>query len=113
MAKPHPGFTLSDLIRTTAKELKEAQAPEKDAVMQFEGCELELSVTAGAEGGAGIKFWLVEASAKARAETISKIKLSFGPIPGKSTQHSSGTNSEDPGPANKKNNKSSSRRKKE
>ena len=87
MAKAHPGFTLSQLIETTADELRAAsKKADDDAVMQFEGCELELAVTVGAEGETGIKFWLVSASARAKAETISKIKLSFGPVEGKPAQ---------------------------
>lgn len=84
MAKAHPGFTLSQLIETAANELREARkkSPKDDKVMQFQGCELELAVTVGGEGEAGIKFWLVNASTKAKAETISKIKLTFGPIEG-------------------------------
>ncbi len=79
---PHPGFTLSQLIEQTAEDLKNAQKPKKDAIMQSTGCELELAVTVGAEAGGGIKFWLVDASAKASGETVSKVKLTFGPLPG-------------------------------
>jgi hypothetical protein len=43
---------------------------------------LELAVTLTAETGGEIKFLLVgAASAKAKGETVSRIKLSFGPIP--------------------------------
>ena len=82
MANVHPGFTLSQLIETTVSELKAARKPDKDAVMQFTGCELELTVTIGAEAGGGIKFWLVDASAKGNVENVSKVKLTFGPLPG-------------------------------
>ena len=83
MAKPHPGFTLSQLIETTASELRAVRAKQPaDAVMQFQGCEMELAVSIGAEAGGGIKFWLMDASAKAKGETVSKVKLSFGPLPG-------------------------------
>lgn len=84
MAKVHPGYTLADLIQKTADELRTLRdKPVEDAVMAFSGCELELAVTVGAEAGGGIKFWLVDASTKARAETVSKVKLSFMPIAGK------------------------------
>jgi hypothetical protein len=83
MAKAHPGFTLTQLIESTASELRAVRAKQPaDPVMQFQGCELELAVTVAAEAGGGIKFWLVDASAKAKAETVSKVKLSFGPLPG-------------------------------
>lgn len=83
MAKVHPGFTLAQLIETTADELRTVgKIPKDDAVMQFTGCELELAVKVSAEAGGGIKFWLVDLSAKGSAETISKVKLSFGPLPG-------------------------------
>ena len=80
MAGPHPGFTLTQLIEATTQALKEAKKPAADAVMQFAGCELDLAVTVGGEGEAGIKFWLVNASAKAKAETTSRVKLTFGPL---------------------------------
>jgi hypothetical protein len=81
----HPGFTLAQLIQSTADELRKVKADKSaDAVMQFTGCELELAVTIGTEGGGGIKFWLVDLSAKASAESVSRVKLSFGPIPGTS-----------------------------
>jgi hypothetical protein len=34
-------------------------------------------------GTTGIKFWVVDASTKVAGETVSKVKLSFGAIPGK------------------------------
>lgn len=50
--------------------------------MEFKGCELELAVTIKGEAGAGIRFWVVDASTKVAAEKVSKVKLSFGPIAG-------------------------------
>ena len=83
MAKPHPGFTLSQLIKNTAEEISNARAESpKDAVMKFEGCELELAVTISADAGGAVKFWVIDASAKVKAETVSRVKLKFGPIPG-------------------------------
>lgn len=77
----HPGFTLAQLIEKTADELRSLKKkPREDAVMQFTGCELELAVTIKAEASGGIKFWLVDASAKTAGETVSKVKLSFGPL---------------------------------
>lgn len=108
MAKKHPGFTLSELIKHTADELRTASiSGAEKPVMQFSGCELELSVTVGAEGGGGIRFWIVNASAKAKAETVSKIKLSFGSIPGESISYpaisqSNTADDADAGPPNPK-----------
>ncbi len=85
MAKAHPGFTLAQLIETTANELRTVRDKAKtkdDPVLQFEGCELELAVRVKAEAGGGIKFWLADLSGKATAETVSKVKLSFGPFEG-------------------------------
>ena len=83
MAKVHPGFTLAQLIETTANELRKVgKKPSNKAVMQFTGCELELAVKVGAEAGGGIKFFLGDLSAKGSSETASKIKLSFGPLDG-------------------------------
>ena len=85
MAKlPTPKFTLGQLIEQTAAELRELQKkPQQDAVMQFTNCELELAVTVSAELGGGIKFTLIDFSAKGSAENASKVKLSFGPLTGK------------------------------
>ena len=85
MAKlPTPKFTLGQLIEQTAAELRELQKkPQEDAVMQFTNCELELAVTVSAELGGGIKFTLIDLSAKGSAENVSKIKLSFEPLSGK------------------------------
>jgi hypothetical protein len=76
-----PAFTLAQLIEKTADELRSLRAkPRIDAVMEFKGCELELAVTLTAEAGGEIKFWLAGASAQAKGQTVSRIKLSFGPI---------------------------------
>lgn len=81
MANIGPSFTLTQLIEKTADELRSLKKkPAKDAVMQFTGCELELAVTLTAEAGGEIKFWLVNASTKASGETVSRVKLSFGPL---------------------------------
>lgn len=79
------GFNLGDLVLRTANELREAQAKanKDDPVLQFTGCEIELAVTATAEAGGGIKFWLVDASVKASRENVSTVKINFGPVPGK------------------------------
>lgn len=78
--KTLPGLSLSELIRTTASELREAKSDEQDAVIELTECELELSVTASAEAGAGIKFWLADANTSAKGETVSKIHLKFKPF---------------------------------
>jgi hypothetical protein len=54
MAKlPIQEFTLSELIVSTSSELRVAheQAKDKDAVMLFKGCDLELAVTLKGEAG--------------------------------------------------------------
>ena len=85
MADLKKAFTLGDLIKSTAEELKSARSPKpEDAVMQFEKCELELAVSIGGEAKTGIRFWLMEASAEVKGETVSKVKLSFGPVSGQS-----------------------------
>lgn len=76
------GIGLGDLIVRTAEEIRDARnrsAATGDPVLKFEGCELELKVTMSAEGGAGIKVWLLDLSAKGRAEHASTITLRFGP----------------------------------
>lgn len=82
VTSPKDGFSLADLIESAANELREAhkRPREGDPVMEFKGCELELAVTVKGEAGAGIRFWVVDASTKVAAERVSKIKLSFGAI---------------------------------
>jgi len=84
MADDKKGFSLGDLIKNTADELRKASsATTEGAVMQFEKCDLELAVTVSAEAKGGIKFYFVDVGGKVSGETVSKVKLSFGPIPGK------------------------------
>jgi hypothetical protein len=76
------GIGLGDLILTAAQEIRKARdksAETGDPVLTLEGCELELKVTISAEGGAGIKVWLLDLSTKASAERASTITLRFGP----------------------------------
>lgn len=81
MALPTAAFSLSALIKATADELRAARAKaKKDAVIQLTACEIELAVTVTAEAGGGIKFWLVDASAKGSGQSMSRIKLSFEPV---------------------------------
>jgi hypothetical protein len=84
MPQVHPGFSLAQLIETTANELRAVRdrAPD-DTVIQLTDCELELAVTVGAEAGGGIKFWVVDTSAKGNLESVSRVTLKFGPVPGK------------------------------
>jgi hypothetical protein len=74
------GIGLGDLIETVADEIRSArdQSARKDAVLALEGCELELKVTVGAEGGGGFKVWFVDLSTKGSAERASTITLRFG-----------------------------------
>jgi Trypsin-co-occurring domain 2 len=67
------GVTLSELVKYTASELRKVkQESPKDGlpVMQFKECELELKVTISAEGGGGIKFWIITAGANVSKETV-------------------------------------------
>lgn len=77
------GVTLSELIKSTSEELKKAQVDPANAVMQFEKCELELAVSVRGDANGGIRFWVLEAGAKVSGETVSKVKVSFAPVPGK------------------------------
>ncbi len=81
MAKKQvPGLSLSELIQSTAAELREARSTGEDAVIELAECEMELSVSAAAEGKGGIKFWLIDAGASVKGETVSKIRLKFKPV---------------------------------
>jgi Trypsin-co-occurring domain 2 len=81
---PIKGFSLSELIESTANEMRIARDKVKgqDPVMQFNGCELELAVSVKGEAGGGIKFWVIDASTKLAGEAVSKVKLSLaGSVP--------------------------------
>jgi Trypsin-co-occurring domain 2 len=94
------GFNLSDLIVHTANEIRaahEKKDPASQDVMQFSSCELEIAVTVKVEAGGGFKFWLAEATAKASGENVSKIKLSFGALPGNAIAFQAADENE-PGP---------------
>lgn len=86
MAKNKFQLTLSELIKDTSAQIRQArdEAP-KDTVMQFERCELELAVSLVNDGSGKIKFLVFSAGLGAKEGTISKVKLSFGPIAGKDT----------------------------
>lgn len=76
-----PGFTLSQLIKNTASELRKAKVDNPaDGVIQLIGCEMELAVTMSAEAGGGFKIWLLDASGKAKGEHVSKVKLTWSPL---------------------------------
>ncbi len=71
------------MIESIASELKAVRdKTPKDPVIQFNGCTLELAVKVTAEGGGKFKFWLVDVSAEASGELISKVTLTFGAVPG-------------------------------
>jgi Trypsin-co-occurring domain 2 len=84
MTNVHPGFTLSQIIEGTADELRELKRKPRrdDAVMQFTECEVELAVTLQAEAQGKMRFWLVDASSKVSGETVSRVKIKFGPADG-------------------------------
>lgn len=74
-------ITLSSLIEAAGDELRKARAKTvPDPVMQFTGCEIELDVKLGAEGGGGIKIWVLELGGKVSKEKSGTIKLTFGPV---------------------------------
>lgn len=78
--KKMPSISLSELIRSMTSELRAARASGDDAVIELSECELELSVSAVAEGGGSIKFWLIDAGASVKGEAVSKIRLKFNPV---------------------------------
>lgn len=91
MASQKVTYTLGELIKTAARELKEARVEaEADGVMEFEKCELELAISIEKGGGGGFRVWVLNAEANVKKETVSKIKLNFAPIKGKSSIYQAG-----------------------
>ena len=96
-------LALSDLILHASSEIRIAkekiQEGGSDPVIQLSECELELAVTFKNEAKAGIKIWVVEAGANLSGETVSRIKMKFGPVAGNKAQF--GATTDDPaGPKN-------------
>ena len=70
----HDAIPLSSLIAHLRKELSEAQYQGEGRTPKFQipevELELEVAVTSGAEGGGGVKFWVLNADAKTTREQI-------------------------------------------
>lgn len=83
---------LSKMLGQLRRELLDAQWEGQDSRLKFliEDIEIELQIatTQEGEGGAGIKFWILNADAKVNlAETkTQKLKLKLKPVEGPSNQ---------------------------
>jgi hypothetical protein len=72
-------LSLDAIVRDVAAQLHALRDnPPADPVIEFTGCEIELSVKATVQAGGGIRFYVFTAEAKATQEQVSKIKLKFG-----------------------------------
>lgn len=77
------GLPLSELLIHAANELREVRRASAEAssherpIMRFDECELELAVTFQAQGGGGVKFWVISAGAKVAASNVSRIRVKF------------------------------------
>jgi hypothetical protein len=79
-----PTFPLADVLANVADELIRAESMARlrgKAVMQFEECEVELSVKVEVEAGGGFKVWVVELSGKAKREEANKLRVKMKAIP--------------------------------
>ncbi|WP_454853782.1 trypco2 family protein [Promicromonospora soli] len=79
------GVPVANAIEALRSELEAAMDAGKGSRLRFEATaievELQATVTLGAEAGAGVKWWLVDASAKGSAEraTTQTIRLTLTP----------------------------------
>mgnify|MGYP003627968149 CR=1 FL=1 len=100
------GIEISEIITSLTKGIRHAAAESKknahEPIIQLSGCEIELAVTAKAEGKAGLKFWLLDAGASVAGEKVSKITLKFEPTSSTATQFTSRGGVEKDGPAHKR-----------
>jgi chorismate synthase len=77
---------LADLLIELRRELEEARRAGEDQNLRFrvESVEVELKVTVskGAEAGAGFKFWVINGDAKGKiaAESVQTLRLKLDPI---------------------------------
>lgn len=83
--EPPKIFSLSELVKSTADELRSIHSneptPDK-AVMKFQECEIELAVTVKADANGKVKFWVVEGGLGGSYENGQKVKLKFSALPG-------------------------------
>ncbi|MDM8548259.1 hypothetical protein QUF61_17345 [Candidatus Venteria ishoeyi] len=76
---------LSDMLRALRSELQQSQIQAKDEDLKFllEDIEVEVQFTTSTKetGGAGVKFWVVnaEAGAETTSQTVHKVKLKMKP----------------------------------
>lgn len=79
------GVPVAQAIEALRSELEEAMDAGEGSRLRFEAStidvELQATVTLGAETGAGVKWWLVDASARGSAErvTTQTIRLTLTP----------------------------------
>ncbi|WP_290497054.1 trypco2 family protein [Hyphomonas sp. UBA4494] len=100
------GIEISEIITSLTQGIRHAAATSKksgfDPIIQLSNCEIELAVTAKAEGKAGLKFWLLDAGTSVAGEKVSKIILRFEPTSSKAVQLTSRGGAEKDGPAHKR-----------
>lgn len=87
------GFTLSELVKNVADELRTIKPPATDeAVMQFTECQIELNVKVLIKAGAKAQFWVfAEAGGEASREAGHIIRLKFSSVEGNPLQFKSET----------------------
>ena len=84
--QPPKVFSLSEVVRSTADELRRIHADEPSpdqAVMRFTECDIEVSVAVAADVDGKVKFWVIEAGAGVSYKNSQKVILRFSSIPGK------------------------------
>jgi hypothetical protein len=82
--EPPKVFSLAELVKTTADELRAIHADEPaadKAVMKFTECEIELAVTVKADAKGKVKFWVVEGGLGGGYENGQKVTLKFSALP--------------------------------
>ncbi|MBP7861365.1 hypothetical protein KA183_06750 [bacterium] len=72
--------SLADTIKQIATDLKSLPKDPKDAVMQFESCEVEIKVKTTKGAGARVNIWVVDIEGGKDWEHAHTIRLKFNAI---------------------------------
>lgn len=73
-------ISFADLLDNISAEIRNANTratKEGNGVMQFEECELQISVTAESAGGGKVNLYAVQFDAETSKETIHQIKIKY------------------------------------
>jgi hypothetical protein len=78
MTDPTTRFALADVLEQLGSELREA-ARRGERTLQWMSAEVEMDVELEVTGSAGVRFWVVDASADVARRRSTRIKVTLTP----------------------------------